>query len=207
MHCTTVRVAAPGRYGVTSAFWDVVFRTNGPPGGTARTRSARDELMRSILSHVAGSDGESAFAFAEVIRAEIFSAERLEQHAASLAAAQGVTTRPVAVRPLTARLRDNHRALLDAHRAIARSIAAGGAITPAAEWLVDNYHVVEAQIRQVRDDMPPGYYRQLPKLADGPLAGYPRVLGLAWAFVAHTDSRFDANLLRSSWPPISACSR
>ncbi len=152
--------------------------------------------MRSILSHIVGSDGESAFAFAEVIRAEIFSAERLEQHAASLAAAQAVTTRPVAVRPLTARLRDNHRALLEAHRAIARSIAAGGAITPAAEWLVDNYHVVEAQIRQVRDDLPPGYYRQLPKLADGPLAGYPRVLGLAWAFVAHTDSRFDTNLLR-----------
>ena len=151
--------------------------------------------MRSILSHVVGSDRESAFEFAEVIRAEIFSAERLEQHAASLAAAQTVTTRPVAVRPLTARLRDNHKALLDAHRAIAKSIAAGGAITPAAEWLVDNYHVVEAQIRQVRDDLPPGYYRQLPKLADGPLAGYPRVLGLAWAFVAHTDSRFDAHLL------------
>jgi len=152
--------------------------------------------MRSILSHIVGSDGESAFEFAEVIRAEIFSAERLEQHAASLAAAQTVTTRPVVVRPLIARLRVNHKALLDAHRAIAKSIASGGAITPAAEWLVDNYHVVEAQIRQVRDDLPAGYYRQLPKLADGPLAGYPRVLGLAWAFVAHTDSRFDSSLLR-----------
>ena len=74
--------------------------------------------MRSILSHIVGSDRESAFEFAEVIRAEIFSAERLEQHAASLAAAQTVTTRPVAVRPLTARLSHNHRALLDAHRAI-----------------------------------------------------------------------------------------
>ena len=190
-------VAAPARYGVTSAFWDVVFRTNGPPvGPRTAPDSARDELMRSVLSHVPGADGESAFEFAEVIRAEIFSAERLEQHAASLAAAQSVTKRPVAVRPLSARLRDNHRALLHAHRTIAKSIAAGGAITPAAEWLVDNYHVVEAQIRQVRDDMPPGYYRQLPKLADGPLAGYPRVLGLAWAFVAHTDSRFDASLLR-----------
>ena len=142
-----------------------------------------------------GSSGTSAFESAEVIRAEIFSAERLEQHGTSLAAAQTVTARPASVLPLTARLRDNHRALLDAHRAIAKAIAQGGAITPAAEWLVDNYHVVEAQIRQVRDDLPPGYYRQLPKLADGPLAGYPRVLGLAWAFVAHTDSRFDAHLL------------
>lgn len=85
--------------------------------------------------------------------------------------------------------------LLRTHRAIARAIAEGRAITPAAEWLLDNYHVVEAQIRQINDDLPPGYYRQLPKLASGFLAGYPRVFGLAWAFVAHTDSRFDAALL------------
>ena len=64
-------------------------------------------------------------------------------------------------------------------------------MTPAAEWLLDNYHLVDEQIREIRDDLPPGYYRQLPKLADGPLAGYPRVFGVAWAFVAHTDSRFD----------------
>ena len=43
--------------------------------------------------------------------------------------------------------------------------------------------------------MPPGYYRQLPKLAAGPFAGYPRVFGIAWAFVAHTDSRFDFEML------------
>ena len=70
-----------------------------------------------------------------------------------------------------------------------------GPITPAAEWLLDNYHLVEQQVREVRTDLPPGYYRQLPKLSDGPLAGYPRVFGLAWAFVAHTDSRFDPEML------------
>jgi cyclic beta-1,2-glucan synthetase len=139
----------------------------------------------------------AAFASADMIRAEIFSVERLEQHATSLAANQRITARPVTVGALSARLDDNYRALLDAHRAIAKAIAQRSAITPSAEWLVDNFHVVEAQIRQIRDDMPPGYYRQLPKLAEGPLAGYPRVLGLAWAFVAHTDSRFDPHLLTS----------
>ena len=70
-----------------------------------------------------------------------------------------------------------------------------GPITPAAEWLLDNYHLVEQQVREVRTDLPPGYYRQLPKLSSGPLAGYPRVFGVAWAFVAHTDSRFDPEAL------------
>ena len=69
-------------------------------------------------------------------------------------------------------------------------------MAPAAEWLLDNFHLVEEQIREIRDDLPPGYYRQLPKLAAGPFAGYPRVFGVAWAFVAHTDSRFDPEMLR-----------
>lgn len=151
--------------------------------------------MLSALRRIGGSGRVAAGEPLEVIRAEIFSAERLEQHAGSLAASQRVTARPTAPQPLIKRLHDNRRALLEAHRTIASAIAQGDAITPAAEWLVDNYHVVEAQIRQIADDLPPGYYKQLPKLADGPLAGYPRVLGIAWAFVAHTDSRFDAHLL------------
>ncbi len=86
--------------------------------------------------------------------------------------------------------------LLGAYRAIVEAIRDERAITPAAEWLVDNFHIVEDQIREIRDDLPRGFYRQLPKLATGPLAGYPRVFGLAWAFVAHTDSRFDPQMLR-----------
>jgi cyclic beta-1,2-glucan synthetase len=131
----------------------------------------------------------------EAIREEIFSVERLEEHARSLAVAQVVTPKPAKGHPLLGRLVDNGAVLLDAHHAIAKAIDAGHAITPAAEWLIDNYHLVERQIREIRSDLPPGYYRQLPKLAGGPFAGYPRVLGVAWAFVAHTDSRFDPEML------------
>ena len=125
----------------------------------------------------------------ESIRAELFVIERLEQHAESLAAAQRVTKKGGGNRRLPKRLHDNGRVLLKAYRAIAAAIREERSITPAAEWLVDNFHVVEDQIREIRDDLPRGFYRQLPKLADGPLAGYPRVFGIAWAFVAHTDSR------------------
>ena len=104
--------------------------------------------------------------------------------------------KPGAGRRLVARLRDNHRVLLEAYRAIAVAIREERVITPAAEWLIDNFHIVEEQIHEIRDDLPSGYYRQLPKLADGPLEGYPRVFGLAWAFVAHTNSRFDPQTLR-----------
>ena len=132
----------------------------------------------------------------EILRAELFSSERLEQHAASLATAQGVTQRRSARRSLGARLKDNESVLLAAYRAIGAAVGEGRPITPAAEWLLDNYHLVEEQIREIRQDLPPGFYRQLPKLADGPFVGYPRVFGLAWAYVAHSDSRFDPESLR-----------
>ncbi len=135
-------------------------------------------------------------ALEEPIRAELFSVERLEQHAESLAAAQPVARGRARGRGLLPRVEDNGRVLREAYRVIARAIREERVITPAAEWLVDNFHVVEEQLREIRDDLPPGFYRELPKLADGPFEGDPRVYGLAWAFVAHTDSRLDPDTLR-----------
>ena len=130
------------------------------------------------------------------IREELFGPERLEQHAKSLALAQKITSHPRVVPSLQARLKANAGVLLAAYRSSAASLAKGNKVVPAAEWLLDNYHLVELQIREIHDDLPPGYYRQLPKLAEGPFAGYPRVFGIAWAFVAHTDSHFDARILQ-----------
>ena len=131
------------------------------------------------------------------IREELFSVERLESHASSLAVAQTVASRPTRGLPLAGRLADNGAVLLSAYRSIVKAIDDGRQITPAGEWLIDNFHLVERQIRQISTDLPPGYYRQLPKLVTGPFAGYPRVFGMAWAFVAHTDSCFDSDILVS----------
>ncbi len=132
----------------------------------------------------------------EPIRSELFSAERLEQHAESLAAAQIVTSGTEPRQPLLPRVDENGRVLRRVNRLLAEAIREERWITPAAEWLLDNFFVVDEQLREIRADLPPSFYKELPALADGPLAGYPRVYGIAWAFVAHTDSRFDPELLR-----------
>ncbi len=152
-------------------------------------------MIPSIFRAFGRSPTASPWDTEDAIREELFSIERLEEHGESLAAAQHITGSPIARRSLALRLRDNEAVLLEAYRSIGSAAGEGRATTPAAEWLLDNYHVVEDQIREIRDDLPPGYYRQLPKLADGPFAGYPRVFGLSWAFVAHTDSRFDPDML------------
>ncbi|HEY0292958.1 MAG TPA: glycosyl transferase, partial [Hansschlegelia sp.] len=153
--------------------------------------------MISTISHLFGGvDATPAWSDKAPVREELFGVERLEQHAESLAAAQPVTDHPPTVLPLRARLNANATALLAAYRASAAELESGQGVVPAADWLLDNYHLVEEQIREIRDDLPAGYYRQLPKLAEGPFAGYPRVFGIAWAYVAHTDSHFDPDILR-----------
>ena len=157
---------------------------------TALNRTAR--LIRSIRWR----SSPDLWQDTTVIRSELFGTERLEHHALTLAAAQIVAPYPgKRVSPLTARVKDNAVFLLEAYRSCAQTLQAGRPIAPAAEWLLDNFHLVEQQLRQIGDDLPAGYYRQLPKLAEGPFAGYPRVFGLAWAYVAHTDSLLSGPVL------------
>jgi cyclic beta-1,2-glucan synthetase len=146
----------------------------------------REQRRHVRVDHPGGEEGP--------IRFEVFSIERLEQHAMSLAKAQKVSSRKEG-RKLIPRVRENCRVLLEAYQAAAKSVREHHAITPAAEWLLDNFHVIEEQVSEIHIDLPESYYRKLPKLAEGVLEGYPRVYGVAWALVAHTDSRFDPELL------------
>lgn len=153
-------------------------------GQTGLRWRARFERATGIRPPVATPWQDTA-----AIRSELFGTERLEHHALTLAMAQTVTDQPAqGGRELARRVSENARFLLGAYKACALNLQEGRAISPAAEWLLDNFHLVEEQFRQVADDLPHDYYRQLPKLSAGPFAGYPRVLGLAWAYVAHTDS-------------------
>ena len=132
---------------------------------------------------------------AEPIRAELLSVERLEEMAETIARHRASSSR----RPnpgLLSRTRENGRVLLRCYRTLAAVINEERATTPAAEWLVDNFYIVEEVLNEIRTDLPPGFYRQLPTLEEGPLAGAPRALELAWTFVAHTDSRFDPATLQ-----------
>src|ERR1043166_5371787 len=128
-------------------------------------------------------------------QAEFFSVERLEQYAQTLAEQHKTVTRKGRAQILP-RLDDNGRVLEAAYKALVEAIREGHAISPAAEWLVDNYHIVEEQLREIRQDLPKSYYHELPKLADGELEGYPRIYALALELIAHTDSRLDTNTLK-----------
>ena len=124
------------------------------------------------------------------VRAELFGTQRLEQHGRSLARAQVIDdeTDAAGTAPFFPRVDRNLESLRQAFDYIALTSRSGRYVSPAAEWLLDNFHLVEAQLQQIREGVPRSYYARLPKLAAQPLAGLPRVYGIAWAYVAHTDS-------------------
>jgi cyclic beta-1,2-glucan synthetase len=66
-----------------------------------------------------------------------------------------------------------------------------------AEWLLDNFYLVQQALRDIRSDMPRDYYRQLPTLDSTPLAGLPRIYALARSIIAHSDCRLNpAQMMR-----------
>ena len=129
------------------------------------------------------------------IRAEIFGPERFAQHGRSLGDTHRAARAAHSAATFFPRLRSNVQALRAAHRYIGAQAATGYDLSPAAEWLLDNFHLIEAQLDAVHEGLPRRYFRGLPVLLDEPLAGLPRVYGVAWAFVAHTDGAFDDGLL------------
>ena len=147
------------------------------------------ESLASLLPKPARDTNEKPF------HAEFYSVERLEQYAQTLAAEHKTITQKGRVQ-LLPRLAENGRILEGAYRALVEALRQGRAISPAAEWLVDNYHLVEEQLREIRHDLPKSYYHELPKLAGGELRGYPRIYAVALELITHTDSRLDTNTLR-----------
>ncbi|MFS8085330.1 MAG: hypothetical protein ACMG6H_06845, partial [Acidobacteriota bacterium] len=130
------------------------------------------------------------------IREELYSIERLEQYAAALAAEHELAAKRRRVNLLLPRLEENGRKLIAAYKTLADSIREEHVISPAAEWLVDNFHLVEEQVREIREDLPKSYYYELPQLATGDFKNYPRIYALSVALIGHTDSHLDTETLR-----------
>ena len=128
-------------------------------------------------------------------RAELFSVEQLARHAATLAAHHHMVTRQGSNRLLT-RLGQNEE-ILRAFNHATLAVEKTRRVTPAAEWLLDNFYLIEEQIHLARRHLPRGYSRELPRLINGPSAGLPRVYDIVLELISHVDAQIDA-------PPLSA---
>ncbi|HEX9188579.1 MAG TPA: carbohydrate-binding protein, partial [Vicinamibacteria bacterium] len=126
------------------------------------------------------------------LRDELLSIERLEERAKALAARLTVDPTPRrGARDLFPRFDDNARVLRETYLGMAEDVHKGEFVTAAAEWLLDNYHLVASEIRDVRQNLPRAYYRELPKVATREFKGDARVYAMAVELIRHSDSRLD----------------
>ena len=133
--------------------------------------------------------GEAERRLVGPIRGEVLGADRLAKHARNIARKHKLLP-PKKQRgpgPLLQRLDDSRRVLNEVHDRLADAAEHGVDISPAGEWLLDNSYVVQEQIREIRTNLPGGYYQELPKLANGTLAEYPRVYEVAIELIAHSE--------------------
>src|SRR6266545_1546917 len=129
-------------------------------------------------------------------RDELLSKERLEERALALAASFTIDPSPRRrARNIFPRFDDNARVLRAAYQTLADDVRAGQPVTEAAEWLLDNFHLVTSEIRDIHQHLPGPYYRQLPTLASREQAGHTRIYAMAVELVRHSDSRIDRQQL------------
>jgi len=128
------------------------------------------------------------------LRSELFSADQMEQHGKALALSHRIAQERLPDQ-LLARLAENETALVGVCNLLTASVTENHRITPAGEWLLDNFYLIEEQIRTAKRHLPKGYSRELPRLESGPSAGRPRVYDIAIEIISHGDGRVDIEVL------------
>ncbi|MHB8551209.1 MAG: glucoamylase family protein, partial [Acidiferrobacterales bacterium] len=129
------------------------------------------------------------------LRSDLFSADQMEQHGKSIASSHILTPRRAKDQLLT-RLAENERILIDVCQLLTEAVTANHRVAPAGEWLLDNFYLIEEQIRTAKLHLPKGYNRELPCLSQGSSSGLPRVYDIALEIIAHGDGRVDPEGLR-----------
>src|SRR5208337_3006683 len=130
------------------------------------------------------------------LRSELLSAVQMEHHGKALAGSHKLSPGRPRDRLLT-RLAENEDVLLGVRNLLTEAVKTDRRITPAGEWLLDNFYLIEEQIRTAKRHLPKGYSRELPRLLNGPSAGLPRVYDIALETISHGDGRVDPENLSS----------
>jgi cyclic beta-1,2-glucan synthetase len=154
--------------------------------------SAISESLQRLKSGLWDNDLSQKYADGEPpMRSELFSAEQMELHGKTLAGLHVLGQNVKPEQDLISRLSENEAILSEVHDLVSNAVKDNRQITPAGEWLLDNFYLIEEQIRTGRRHFPKGYSKELPRLLNGPSAGLPRVYDMAKEVISHGEGYVD----------------
>ena len=130
------------------------------------------------------------------LRAELFSTEQMEQHALQLAEHHIVALGQEG-ELLLKELSENEKILFHVNDLLQKNVKEKWSISPAAEWLLDNFYLIDDQITIAKRHLPKGYSKGLPKLQNGSMLGFPRIYSIAIEIISHNDGHMDIHGLRN----------
>ncbi|MDF3079344.1 MAG: glycosyltransferase 36 [Sphingobacteriaceae bacterium] len=161
----------------------------------ASSSSVFDILSRLRVNFLADSPTSKLNSEAP-LRSELFNSDQMDNHGKVVASTHKLQSGQPTDR-LLKRLEDNEKVLLEVRNLFVDSIRGGKAITPGAEWLLDNFYLIEEQVVIARKHLPKGYSEGLPYLESGNSAGMPRVYDIVLEIISHSDGRVDIKSLSS----------
>ena len=120
------------------------------------------------------------------------STDPLEQLAHRLAGQYTIGEFPSGRPLLLDKLLQDEKRIIAAYRQFSGAAQADIPLPYAAEWLLDNFFVVQQTIRQVRQDLPDGYYHELPKLTHPAWVNLPRSYAIASELIGCCSHQLDS---------------
>jgi cyclic beta-1,2-glucan synthetase len=159
------------------------------------TRNVSDLFSRFRTEFTVDKTNKN-YNYEEPIRSELYSSDQMDRHGGVVAGSHKLLTKKASDQ-LLKRLDDNERTLLDVRHLLVEGIRGGKAVTPGAEWFLDNFYLIEEQVIIARKHLPKGYSEGLPCLSEGISSGMPRVYDIVLEIISHSDGRVDVKSLRS----------
>ena len=130
----------------------------------------------------------------ELLRSELFSSDKLGEYGKSLANSHKVVSGKIP-NQLLKRLDENESILIEVRNLLVETVKGNHRVTPAGEWLLDNFYLIEEQIRTAKKHLPKRYSENLPQLLNGNNIGPARVYDIALQVISHSDGRIDLESL------------
>src|SRR5665213_36503 len=148
------------------------------------------ELISNMRTFFQVGDATLNYLNEEPMREELFSSDQMERFGKTLATRHKLSSKP-AKDHLLKRLADNEITLQEVRKLLTDSIKRNYQLTPAGEWLIDNFYLLEEHIRIAKTHFPKNYSEDLPQLVNETSSGTTRSYDIVLQIISHSDGRID----------------
>ncbi len=138
---------------------------------------------------------ELDFLSMENLKDILLNKEELEEHAKEIAKQHRTWDEPKSIRKLIEKLDENFQSIAKVYQKLISDAQQKRPLSPASEWLLDNFYKVEEQVKDVRLNLLKDRFMKLYTIKSGLFKNYPRVYALVLDYISHTDGRLEEDSL------------